>query len=101
MKRISIDTGPSSTALPLLSEPALLPLTRAYAYLRLAGVASPAAAAAMARLQSRFADAGPLDPDVWWRELAADPVWSDRRTIVVRAPPALGCRKCSNDDDPA
>ncbi|MFZ5655101.1 MAG: hypothetical protein ACOY42_11995 [Pseudomonadota bacterium] len=81
------DRGP----VPLLFEPELLPLVRAYGYLRLAGVAPGAAAAAVARLQAAIAGdlAGGRD---WRRQLLADPSWMGRRTVSVSLPPPLSGR---------
>lgn len=82
-----LDHGP----VPLLFEPELLPLVRAYGYLRLAGVAPAAAAAAVARLQTAIARdvAGGRD---WRQQLLADPVWAGRRVVSASPAPPLSGR---------
>lgn len=84
-----MSSEPASAAVSPLLEPEFLPLARAYVYLRLAGVPSAAAARAIARLQIALTATPCRVPGEWWRLLLADPVWSERRRVVVQPAPPL------------
>lgn len=80
---------PAPAAISPLLEQEFLPLARAYVYLRLAGITPAAAAPAIARLQTALAATPGRVPGEWWRLLVADPVWSERRRVVVAPSPPL------------
>lgn len=90
---------PEPVSLPLLFEPEFLPLARAYGYLRLAGVAPAAAAAAVSRLQSALGEVDRRDPGAWRRQLLADPVWSERCRVAIQPAPALNRHRWPGHDD--
>lgn len=84
-----MSSEPVSAAVSPLLEPEFLPLARAYVYLRLAGVAPAAAARAIARLQAALTATPCRVPGEWWPLLVADPVWCERRRVVVEPSPPL------------